>query len=1110
MVSRYLSSVYRSLGQMCSKKKYHLLANSALINNKKCHLSAILQEISITFGLSLFAFYLFYQLFGNIIMILVLIFGILSSLYGLQDMLLYQPNEPDTARTIVQTPELFHMEYETIIIETADNEKLHGYLLTQMRQSEECATLIFFHGNAGNIGHRLQNAHLLYRTCNINILLFDYRGYGKSTGIPSESGLYTDAQAVYDFVRSRNDLNQGRIILFGRSLGGAVALHLAAYLAENEASPPLHCVIVENTFTSIPDMAKRLFQFFILDYIPTCYYKNLYSSISKIRHIKVPILFLSGEQDELVPPQMMRKLHDECQSTKKQLTLFSDGQHNTTWLTRNYSTQIQKFLTECSTLPSEGASASVHYLLILLFYSNLIASTTSFVLYPPLNHLIEQLTYNSTLPQCTLSTCYRTATQADFSTTDLTHDQLLKLSTYDKLLHDRKPYLISSTGIYHGQRIRYRKRVVDQFLGIYYAEPPRPLEKPVKKRFDYVLQDATKFSACCMQSKMMAENLSYGSFLMQQNFSDNCLSLNIYRADLRHGEKRKAIMLFSHGGSNQLGGGSLFDGSILASEGDIIVITMNFRLNYHGFLSSGDNRVKGNYGLWDQLLAVEWIYENAHLFGGDPKRITLAGHSAGAGNVMLIPASRHCRGMVRRVISQSGTGLAPWSINHSPSKLLERFSREFNCTDPDGKEMLDCIHKLLDEGTTDIYRLHLSLSIADDNPYPVIDNDFINDTIENILRSDLYENVDFLTGVTLNEGLYFAEYHIKHLYSGLQAQSSSMGKAPLRERRAALDRNSTAIIAPDITYSTHLDNERRRHEMIRLQQTTSTEPPLVSELNTLLGRFTNLNYVERYIEANFQHEQCFRADVKQRYELTARGDIIERLKLYIDLVSDLMFNFHMVRCLYVREQVKNKKSTDYAYIYSHRPTFKVRSTFRDQLKILPQAVGHFAELDYVFGVPLARNYSTIHQNVNMSYYNYSTDEINFSRQVIHYWSNFIKTGNPNKNPSSNVKPHVEWKAYTKSDHNYLYFHLNNIHNRPKYFDSMYDFWMKCFQTEQSGGCNKPKIGKYLTLLLHLLAIILILIGIWSIWKYFQLKKSGQLLAHESPSILIPHPNRVSA
>lgn len=72
----------------------------------------------------------------------------------------------------------------------------------------------------------LQNAHLLYRVCNINIVLFDYRGYGKSTGSPSENGLYTDALAVYDYVRKRQDINQEKIFLFGRSLGGAVALHL--------------------------------------------------------------------------------------------------------------------------------------------------------------------------------------------------------------------------------------------------------------------------------------------------------------------------------------------------------------------------------------------------------------------------------------------------------------------------------------------------------------------------------------------------------------------------------------------------------------------------------------------------------------------------------------------------------------------------------------------------------------------------------------------------------------------------------------------------------------------------------------------------------------------
>lgn len=241
---------------------------------------------------------------------------------------------------------------------------------------------------------------------------------------------------------------------------------------------------------------------------------------------------------------------------------------------------------------------SVFCCLILLLQNHIRYSSPT-VLYPPIERIIDQLSTNSTLPICTLSTCETTETQANFSTVNMTDEYLLKLASYDKFRQRKKssnppPFLIASTGIYHGKRIKYRNsRSIDQFLGIYYAEMPRSLEKPIKRLFNYSLQSATKFSPYCMQSLFMTENLSYGSFVMQSNFNDDCLSLNIYRPDLRYGEKRKAIMLFSHGGSNQIGGGSLFDGSILASEGDIIVITMNFRLNYHGFLSSGDERIKG-------------------------------------------------------------------------------------------------------------------------------------------------------------------------------------------------------------------------------------------------------------------------------------------------------------------------------------------------------------------------------------------------------------------------------------------------------------------------------------------------------------------------------------
>lgn len=195
---------------------------------------------------------------------------------------------------------------------------------------------------------------------------------------------------------------------------------------------------------------------------------------------------------------------------------------------------------------------------LLLCHHHLAFSLSSpTILYPSLPKLVEYLSLNSTLPPCTLTTCQQTQTQTDYSNLEISDEMLLKLSSYERV--NRKnasfhgPYLVSSTGIYRGKRMKYSNRYVDQFLGIYYAEIPQSLQKPVKKFFNYTLQNATKFSPCCMQSILMAENLSYGSFAMQHQFDEDCLSLNIYRADLRYGEKRKAIMVFSHGGSNQLG-----------------------------------------------------------------------------------------------------------------------------------------------------------------------------------------------------------------------------------------------------------------------------------------------------------------------------------------------------------------------------------------------------------------------------------------------------------------------------------------------------------------------------------------------------------------------------
>lgn len=113
------------------------------------------------------------------------------------------------------------MRYESIRFSTADNVSLHLYFISQQifHVRKSSPTIVFFHGNAGNIGHRLQNCYGLYRDLHCNILLVEYRGYGLSEGTPSEKGLYLDAKASLDYLSSRHDIDHSKIIIFGRSLG---------------------------------------------------------------------------------------------------------------------------------------------------------------------------------------------------------------------------------------------------------------------------------------------------------------------------------------------------------------------------------------------------------------------------------------------------------------------------------------------------------------------------------------------------------------------------------------------------------------------------------------------------------------------------------------------------------------------------------------------------------------------------------------------------------------------------------------------------------------------------------------------------------------------------
>lgn len=164
--------------------------------------------------------------------------------------LIYPRNVPVDARTEVPSPRQFGItDFEDLQIPTPDGEKLHAFFLRQPRTpSRRNLTVLMFHGNAGNIGHRVPIAKALQDTLQCNVFMLEYRGYGLSTGVPDEGGLKIDAQTALDYIRQRPETRDTKFVIYGQSLGGAVSINL---VASNQEQGDIGGLILENTFLSI-------------------------------------------------------------------------------------------------------------------------------------------------------------------------------------------------------------------------------------------------------------------------------------------------------------------------------------------------------------------------------------------------------------------------------------------------------------------------------------------------------------------------------------------------------------------------------------------------------------------------------------------------------------------------------------------------------------------------------------------------------------------------------------------------------------------------------------------------------------------------------------------
>ncbi|KAI0317840.1 alpha/beta-hydrolase [Amylostereum chailletii] len=245
-------------------------------------------------------------------------------LYYGQNFLIYPSAFPPGAREDVPVPSEFSLPYQDLILTTPDNVRIKAYLLVQRpnlnihgetsvdwnedvdgdgdKFAASRPTVLMFHGNGGNHGHRIPLAKIFFVKMRCNVLMLSYRGYGQSEGSPNEKGLQMDAQTALDYVLQHDKLAKGPIILYGQSIGGAVSIDLAS-----KNPHAITGIILENTFLSLPQLIPSVFP--ILSRVTfLCHEK--WESYLKVPRIpkSIPILLLGGVRDELVPRAHMQGL----------------------------------------------------------------------------------------------------------------------------------------------------------------------------------------------------------------------------------------------------------------------------------------------------------------------------------------------------------------------------------------------------------------------------------------------------------------------------------------------------------------------------------------------------------------------------------------------------------------------------------------------------------------------------------------------------------------------------------------------------------------------------------------------------------------------------------
>jgi len=233
-------------------------------------------------------------------------------------------------KDIPETPKRLDIPFEDVYFKTGDGQTLHGWFVPAQGAK---ITVLYCHGNGGNIYHRLHRVQFFHEM-GVHFFIFDYRGYGQSSGRPSEKGLYRDAEAAYDYLLTRKEVDKNKIAVYGESLGGAVAAELALRRKTS-------ALILEGSFVSVVLRAQQLYPLLPMKFLIT----QKYDTESRIKKISIPKLIAHARSDEVVGFEHGEMLY-KAAAPPKQFLPF-DGTHNddTYVISPAYREQLQRFLT---------------------------------------------------------------------------------------------------------------------------------------------------------------------------------------------------------------------------------------------------------------------------------------------------------------------------------------------------------------------------------------------------------------------------------------------------------------------------------------------------------------------------------------------------------------------------------------------------------------------------------------------------------------------------------------------------------------------------------------------------------------------------------------------